>query len=72
MTIQDSGSVELLTNSLAGNRRVLVTLKDLGKIDVEYLVKSNPKSLAQIFVRDSKSAREEFTQKIKKWRIANK
>ena len=67
MTIQDSGSVELLTNSLAGNRRVLVTLKDLGKIDVEYLVKSNPRLLAQILVRESKSAIEEFTQKIKKW-----
>ena len=72
MTIQDSGSVELLTNSLAGNRRVLVTLKDLGKIDVEYLVKSNPRSLAQIFVRDSKSAKEEFTHKIKKWWAENK
>jgi hypothetical protein len=72
MTIQDSGSIELLTNSLAGNRRVLVTLKDLGKIDVEYLVKSNPRSLAQIFVRDSKSAKEEFTHKIKKWWAENK
>ena len=72
MTIQDSDSVELLTNSLAGNRRVLVTLKDLGKIDVEYIMMSKPWFLAQLLVRDSKSAREEFAQKAKKWWAENK